>query len=181
MEERSPLATGMSRLLEKEFLLVPRPAPERMFTPGALSRYDQESRFSATLDLSIAVPSDTADIYETNTFYTPLGYQYRFPRIFDYALKWGEQVAYQDYVSTFLKLPMIIADSKYFEEFSFGQRISGWLAYECLTKEVEQFDDWLDESEDLETLSKNLFGSSKPPEDALVAMRDLAMRLGADR
>jgi hypothetical protein len=177
-EMSTPSAKAISSLLKREFPQRTRPKTEAMFRVAALlPHYLREFECSASLDLETALPSDVTDIYETNCFYTAEGFLWRFPQAFDFAIKWRGAVVFSDFVDVIFSMPRLLAGERLFSAFNTRQRLCAWLAYECLDRELSELKDLLEDDEEREMLSQNLFGQKLPPYEPLAAMRREACEL----
>ncbi len=155
----------MSLLLAQEFAMVPR--PETLFSVSDYfrSRYMMEFDRSDTVDLATAFPSDVAEIYEANTFYSPEGYLYRFPRAFDFAVKWGDKALSTDFVSVIFHVPRLDFGARWLSLFNDRQKACVWLALQSMDSALQTNyldPDYLDQ-DDFEQIAINLFASREPP------------------
>ena len=154
----------MSLLLAQEFAMVPRPETLFAVSDYFRSRYAVEFDRSDAVDLVTALPSDIAEIHETNTCYSPEGYLYRFPRAFDFAVKWGDKVISADFVDVIFRVPRLDFCASWLSLFNNRQKACVWLALQSMDSALGTIyldPDYLDQ-DDLEQTSINLFARKQP-------------------
>jgi hypothetical protein len=182
-----PKPTALRDLVWAHFGDEPRPASH---FSSRLPFYEAEFDASDALDLATASLADIGHdaFYESNTFYNPLGYKYRFPRMFDLICRLGTDARSTDFAGAFFGVPVCCDMPDFFARYSTEQRYCVWLVYDCLDLNfgamylfdhdacaINEQNGWpangleVIDSEQIEYLSNNLFGTPTPPMDAIRA------------
>ena len=178
-----PNPTALRHLVWVHFGGVPRPAGH---FSSRLKNYEAEFDASEGLDLATASLADIDAFHESNTFYNADGYKYRFPRMFDLVCRLGSEAKRTDFADAFFRLNICCERVEFFASYTEEQKYCVWLVYDCLDLyfdarylfshdafAINEENGWpadgleVIDSEQIEYLSNNLFGTPTPPIEAI--------------